>query len=449
MDTAPSDPVLTDTPGASNRPNRRRGLLLLVVAAGCALYSDVSIGPLSLLPNDISRGSDLADMVAKGDYLRAVAAGKGIEAKEKPSYKLLAHLGEAELAMGRLDEARRHLRQALDLRPFHTVAADIAWNLSQTEYLDDNFAASLEWANEARRRGLNIRQWHLDYLEAMSEVRAYEIPDKREVRLRMKIRDPIVPRVEARLNGVEALAVLDSGAVLSIVSTSFADRIGLRSLGKFKGTFYGLLGEPIPVSFGLADRLALGELEIRNVPVAIMDDRQLRFLGAGKRPYQIHFLLGANLLKELRLDLDFGDERLTLTPLKASDYVPHADQNLFFVGFRPFVHAAINKKGWYLFVLDTGSEVTFLNEEELEGTPVRLRPRIHGATLQGLGGAKKRGLSAESVEIGVDRWAGTFRTLPLYSAETTRARGILGQNFLKNFHVVIDFGRMRVDLERR
>jgi hypothetical protein len=61
----------------------------------------------------------------------------------------------------------------------------------------------------------------------------------------------------------------------------------------------------------------------------------------------------------------------------------------------------------------------------------------------------KRGAKIEDVEIGVDRWSGKFKTIPMYSAEEKESVGIIGQNFLKNFDVVIDFGRMRVDLTRR
>ena len=74
----------------------------------------------------------------------------------------------------------------------------------------------------------------------------------------------------------------------------------------------------------------------------------------------------------------------------------------------------------------------------------------HTATLQGLGGALKRGAKLENVEVGLDQWAGVFKTIPTYaSEENDYAVGIIGQNMLENFNVVIDFGRMRVDLERR
>jgi hypothetical protein len=62
----------------------------------------------------------------------------------------------------------------------------------------------------------------------------------------------------------------------------------------------------------------------------------------------------------------------------------------------------------------------------------------------------KRGAKLENVQIGIDRWAGSFRTLPMYLGEDKDlAVGIIGQNLLKHFNVVIDFGRMRVDLKRR
>jgi hypothetical protein len=62
----------------------------------------------------------------------------------------------------------------------------------------------------------------------------------------------------------------------------------------------------------------------------------------------------------------------------------------------------------------------------------------------------KRGSKLEDVQVGVDRWAGSFETIPMYAGdENDAAVGIIGQNFLGHFNVVIDFGRMRVDLVRR
>lgn len=429
-------------------------MFAVVAAARCALYSDVSIEPLTVIPTKIDRGADLKDMVRRADYLRAVEFAPAVDARTRKSADELIALGHAELAANRTAAARTHLRAALDLSPHHTLYSDAAWTLSQVEYMENNFETSLEWAQIASQSGLNILQWHLDYLKALSHVAVYRHasgPYSDDVR--MRIGRPDVPRIEVRLNKGTALTptIIDSGAVLSIMSERLATQLPLKRLAVSRGTFYGLLGEPIPVDFGLLESLDIGDISLENVPVAIMPDDKMRFLVTGKKEFKIDFLLGANLLKEFRLEFDFDRSRVTFTQLRSSDKHPASDQNLFFDGFRPHVRGTINKRGWYLFVLDTGSEVTFLNESQLSAMPINMfAPRVHNATLQGLGGAKKHGSKLDDIEIGVDKWAGAFRTMPMYSgSETERAVGIVGENFLKNFRAVVDFGRMRVDLERR
>lgn len=428
-------------------------VLLLGIAGGCALYSDVSIGPLVIIPTRIERGADVRQMVRRADYLRAVESATLIEARARPSAGDLVALGFAEMASGRYDAARRHLRTAIQLNPPRAIHADAAWHLSQIDYMTNNFTTSLEWAEMALDFGLNVMSWHLNYLRSLQEVRVYQFSGAVREDLPMKMGRPDVPRIDVYVNehAEPIVGIVDSGAVLSIISERLAASVAPRILTESKGTFYGLLGEPIPVRFGILQTLRLGLITVRNVPVAIMPDDKMRFVVSGNEEFRMDLLLGAHLLKEFRLELDFARDRLILTRLTSADRRPADDQNLFFENFRPVVRGTIQKNGWYIFVLDTGSEVTYLNEAQVRALPVdSFTGGIHSATLQGLGGSKKRGGRIENVEIGIDKWAGTFKTLPMYAAsDTDRSVGILGENFLKKFRVVIDFGRMRVDLERR
>ena len=428
----------------------RRDLLLpLALLAGCALYSDVTVGPLLLTPANIERGSSLESMVQKADYLRAIGMASSVEGRPKRSAAELKALGEAELAAGRWEQARRHLRAAIDLEPFRSTYGQLAWDLSQLEVMANNFDTAADWADIAVDHGVKIKEWHVSYLRALGSVAVYRFPDKTSDSVPMHFGNPDVPRLDVRLNGKKSVAgVVDSGAVISIISRNMASTLPVRRLGDFHGTFFGLLGEPISVEFGLLDRIDIGGIVIENVPVAIMPDDKMRFLVGNQSPFNIDFLIGAHLLKEFSLDLDFRHNTVTLSHVGTFDRHPADDQNLFWEGFRPMVHAAVNRHAWYLFVLDTGSEVTFLNEARMESLPIQIvAPKIHTAMLQGLGGATKHGEKLEDVEIGIDRWAGIFRTLPMYSEEPReQAVGIIGENFLKNFHVVIDFSRMRVDL---
>jgi hypothetical protein len=433
----------------------RKALLLtlsVVFAGGCALYSDVSIAPLHLMPGNIERGSDVHSMLRKADYLRAIELTSKIEAQERQDASHLAALGTAHLTAGRYDEARRLLRAAIDLRPFRTRHAEIAWELSQVEYLSNNMESSLEWAEIARQHGLQIKPWHVSYLRSLVGIPIYSFAGSDSAKLPLRFGKPDVPRVNATVNGSSVEAIIDSGAVLSIISERMADEVGVERLGETVGTFYGLLGEPIPVRFGIIRSLDLGAMTVAHVPVAIMPDVKMRFLLSKREGTQFHmdFLLGSHFLKEFRLELNFDRNHAVFTRLTAPDRQPADDQNLFIYGFRPYVRSVVNRQGWHLFVLDTGSEITFLNESSIGNLPVVMYGAVHGATLQGLGGAMKRGSKLERVEIGVDRWAGTFKTLPMYSSgDETFAAGIIGQNFLMNFNVVLDFGRMRLDLERR
>jgi tetratricopeptide (TPR) repeat protein len=422
---------------------------LAVVLAGCTLYNEVEVRPLTYDPTKIQRGSDIQGMLRKFDLNRAVQSASLIESR-KPTAADLGALGAAEVAAGRYEEARRHLRAAIDLEPFRTVYSALAWNLSELEYMSNNYDASLDWARIAAEHGINVRKWHLDYLAALSNVNAYRFSGAASDRVTMRMGRPDVPRIEVNINDNHNVsALIDSGAVLSIMSERLAGQLQVRRLGTIEGSFAGLLGEPIPVHFGILDHLDIGAIKIGNVPVAIMPDDKMKFLAAGKKEFHIDLLLGANLLKEFRLELDFRHNIVTFTHLKPTERRPQADQNLFWTQFRPAVRGTINRHGWFIFVLDTGSEVTFLNQTQLEAFPIPLvTPKIHNATLQGLGGAKKHGEKIEGIELGIDRWGGVFRDMPMYQpSDKDQTSGIVGENYLRNFIVTIDFGRMRVDLK--
>ncbi|HEX7810083.1 MAG TPA: hypothetical protein VF608_15210, partial [Thermoanaerobaculia bacterium] len=234
-------------------------IAVLLLLSGCALYTDVSVGPLTLLPTNIERGADLQQMITKADYLRAMDLATTIDARTKPNANDLAALGKVYLACGRFDDARARLRAALDLDPFRSTYADVAWDLAQVEYLENNFELSLEWAQIAAERGLQIRPWHMKYLESLRGIPVYQFKGATSHALPFRFGRPDVPRIAARVNRTTDIeAIIDSGAVLSIISTRLAKTLNVRHLSDTEGTFFGLLGEPIQVKFGLVESLELG-----------------------------------------------------------------------------------------------------------------------------------------------------------------------------------------------
>src|SRR5260221_11715814 len=171
----------------------------VLVLSGCTLYNEVEVRPLTYDPTKIERGSDIQGMLRKFDLNRAVQSASLIE-QRKPSAAELGALGAAEVSAGRYADARRHLRAAIDLEPFRTVYAALAWNLSELEYMSNNYDASLDWARIAAEHGINIKQWHMDYLAALASVAAYRFSGAWGDRVIMPIGRPDVPRVDGRFN---------------------------------------------------------------------------------------------------------------------------------------------------------------------------------------------------------------------------------------------------------
>jgi len=114
------------------------------------------------------------------------------------------------------------------------------------------------------------------------------------------------------------------------------------------------------------------------------------------------------------------------------------------------VHATIDRRGWYLMIVDTGSEVSYLNSTEIhKNQVVSSFVKVYtGTELQGLGGSTKRGIKVEGVGIGIDGWEGLFKSLPLYTSPRSGAFGLVGEDFLRHFGVTLDFGRMKLSLDR-
>jgi tetratricopeptide (TPR) repeat protein len=422
----------------------------LLASSGCALRSQVTLSPLILKPTDTIRAANRVDaLVEVGDYPRAVALASAIDAKPNATVAELNALGKAELASGRLDDAKRHFRRALVSRPYRDVYSDIAWSLSQAELLDGDYTASLEWAKTATDYGLEIRAWHLKLLDALQAERPFRVEGVKDTVVPMEHKTPEIPRVEVRINEARVMGIVDSGAVMTIVSDRLAAEGKLRSLGDFTGTFYGLLGEPIEVRFAIVEHLTIGGLVVDSVPVAIMAGEKMKFFTLNRTPFHIDLLLGANLLREFRIGLDFETAEASFHHLAPSERVPAPDQNLFILNSKPYVHGALNGQGWYLYQLDTGSEITYLNSVEISRWKLqnRFAMMYQGAELQGLGGATKRGVMVDDVAVGIGAWQGTFKTLPLYSSEKSGAIGLVGENFLKHFRLTIDFGSMKLSLD--
>lgn len=427
---------------------RRFLAVFAALLAGCSLSSSVVLEPLRLLPDDVSRPATLQEAMNRGDYRAAVSMRRRIEGSGSARPEELALLARAHIHAALYDDAERILERALGMRISSRLRGNIELDLADIAYLEGDIARALEMTLRGKGRGVEVHQWYVDLLASLRGVDLHAVGNVRSAVCSFRFGMPDLPRIETTVNRVRLEAIIDSGASISIVSRSLAESASIRLFDGETGTLHGLLGRPIAVDFGLIDSLRIGDMIVRNVPVAVMSDENLSFFFASNQPFQMHLLIGSSLLRHYRLRFDYGLRKLTFHYVDPADRQPVEDQNLFLVDQKPLVHVAINRQAWFPFLLDTGSELTFLNEARLVRPKFTLGIRgVHGTKMQGLGGARKHGGRVRDVSVGVDRWSGRFEHVPLYSDVASEAIGILGQNFLQRFNVEIDFGRMRVEVD--
>jgi predicted aspartyl protease len=105
-------------------------------------------------------------------------------------------------------------------------------------------------------------------------------------------RNPIGSLVtELKVNGVRERWLLDTGANFSVVSKSFAEKLGLKPLPGMAQTMSGLTGIENPMKIAILQELRMGGATIQNVVLLIFDDANLK-INLGKESYQINGIVG-------------------------------------------------------------------------------------------------------------------------------------------------------------
>jgi predicted aspartyl protease len=154
--------------------------------------------------------------------------------------------------------------------------------------------------------------------------------------------------------------VADSGANLSVISRSVANRLGV-AVSSEEETAQGIGGLSVVVHAAVIPEIRVGKAVLHNVAVLVVEDSELRFPNIG---YQIEGSLGMPVLRALGRITFHADGRVDFagTSRKLNQGGPH---NLFFERFTPLVVADFGH-GNQLFSLDTGAVGTILSNQFLQ-----------------------------------------------------------------------------------
>jgi predicted aspartyl protease len=167
-------------------------------------------------------------------------------------------------------------------------------------------------------------------------------------------------QVPITLGAYSASWILDTGANLSVISKSVADRLGVQ-ISNDSASSEGSSGRSIPVHTGVIPELRLGPAIIHNIAVLVAADADLRFSDLN---YQIDGSLGLPVLAALGTITVYrtGEIRFAQVGDGAQARGAH---NLFFEKLTPVIAADFGQ-GEQLFTIDTGAIGTVLSSQFYE-----------------------------------------------------------------------------------
>ncbi|MDP9056026.1 MAG: pepsin/retropepsin-like aspartic protease family protein [Pseudomonadota bacterium] len=113
----------------------------------------------------------------------------------------------------------------------------------------------------------------------------------------------------AEIDGISTAVILDTGSESSIGNPALANRLthnSVHSLGST--TLVSVTGQKLPVSFGVIDKLLIGQVTIADVPIVFGDVATFRQFKLLRRPAM---LLGMDTLRQFaRVTIDFPQREI-------------------------------------------------------------------------------------------------------------------------------------------
>ena len=434
---------------------KRAGAGLLLAALGalaCTFSREIAVLPhqlVSPLPIGLVNSFNAEEQLARG-YILEVAeflssgGGRSLDAVrfDRLSGQVLLERGDFRGAAPRLERALAGTGRASE-------RAELAWLLSQGSYWEGEFSAAGRWGRVAQREGKRVPDGWLVFLESQSRRVPYggESADER-FSLPVAFGRPNLLRLAVRVNGrAPEEMVLDSGASLSLLTESAAERLGVTFVPGATASAKGLHATDVPMRLGWVDSLRLGDVTLTDVPVGVLPDGTLTFETAALGVFRLNGVLGVHVMKEFDWRLAYGDRLVHARRLDRRVVRGSKDQNLFFRRMKPMARASINGQPWSLFLLDTGSEPSMVTRGGLRKTPLFENEATYPVTLEGIGKSRVSWAKISNVTVGVGAYMVRFRDIVVKEEADGIEDGILGESFLSPFDVEIRFGAMKLSLE--
>lgn len=421
---------------------RALSIVSLVIGAGVWVVGE---------PQADTAAADASRLFREGKFSEAERACASLLRKDRNNFQALLLRGRIALFGNRLIDAHKWLNTAAGLKPNEKEPKSL---LAEIFYRRDEFQKAVPLLREAGKEVM-ARQ-----MESFKGLVPYRIEGKRRVaRLRFSHTDPL-PLVSIRVNGEEANVIIDTGGSELILDTEFGKKVGVISFGREVRTFGG--GSRAPVELGRADSVALGEVEVRNVPVHVMSTRAFAAAARGK---PVGGVLGTVLLYHFLATLDYPGGQLILEPrtkgsLSQLERTAKTDGQgtiPFWMAGDHFIVAwgRVNQSAPALFFVDTGLAGAGFTcpRSILDEAGIKLSEERAGEGIGGGGRVRIVPFEIDELALGnatERKLRGFFGPFPesLEYSLGFRIGGIISHQFFRSYALTFDFDGMRLFLKR-
>jgi len=262
----------------------------------------------------------------------------------------------------------------------------------------------------------------------------------------------VTARIEGAGDAEEVATLIDTGATTCLVTDALARRLGIRRLGEARvgvagGTGGRVLGAPAAI-----DRLALGGVRARDVPVVVLDDGAMASAVA-----DVPLVLGWEVLQHLAVEIAGPRGEVVLRRGEPRETgggdlgAPDAQRSDLVLLAEPLVRVWSDGVP-LLFLLDTGANASDVTPGLVErlglGPPVARVDAVRGL---GGAGAASRVPVVEALPLRVGELALTIRNVAVLEASEDprrllRVDGTLGVDLGMAARLVVDGPGRRVEL---
>lgn len=362
--------------------------------------------------------------------------------RNKEKIKENAHL---TYALGKIFLIKKDFKNSFEL--FHQVLnqtnsampiyGKTLWNLALLNYFRNNFSESYKIAENAVKSGYLVDKGFINFLKKSPE-KIYKT-ENNFVEINFEYAKRKLPIIESTINeNIKEKTIIDTGASLSFLSLSLAEKLGIEISDDFKSQGFGFHGRLIPVWLFFIKSIEISNLKIIDIPIMIFRDEDLTF-----GDFKINAGLGFHLLKEFKIIMDYKKKKVSFEIYREEEYFPG---NLILLGLRAGVEVTINGAGYYNFILDTGSEKTYITTSGTKKAVLSEKLNLFDVVTRGIGKAKVEYRKIEDTTIGFAGYKVWYSNIISKRENIKYIDGILGNDFLENFKVVMDFPKNKITL---